>query len=964
MMGDGAIVPSIDVSVIPNLDLLFQDGYMLGFGDPSRPKTTLLIYGPAGAGKTNCLLSMARGAAVQGRASIFITFAHRANALNEQVRKYNWLDIDSERGCPWDFVTLSQGDPKYVRELLHERAVASEKRRGIVVTWAIDEETHYDIERFKTLCERTIKLFRDQRDLAVIAVDGVNRLRFDSVANQLSETGPALDTCRSCDALGTVGLGPGRISHPTTLSMKLSYVMKLQDLGVLLCMSAETTNGANADPLRDRILEETKYQANVVIELGKGFEGNANKRYISLRKARAQGIVDGRHELEMSPHGVQVMPNPESWEKWPGWHFADQFMPALSNTIKHVGLIPDDQDISPWNGTARLEPIKRGQSSLLRGPAATHKHNFAITFIEHGNNGWLFDLGWSNYQVTNSRFSLDGAPEFVATRSPSQLFHGIAGAARTYMRKWIKEHYDSGSVPSPRAVIADVGLLERSGLPKPDIYRYVESMTGLLSKLGYSVLVVENVDQEGDYFLDPVFDNVYVTQLRSHKPSGKQCPWLHARRQGGHTSELFDYYRITAPDDDKGYFRLDVDQSVAHIETSVVIPELTIRLYHETQPQRAHIAQVTRFLGEQSGLEELEPHVIDFSPETADAVYRGFLSHRYDEHLNQCLVAAFDEAWIQKLLPYTKKSKAAFIPLWSSSEQATQIYPDKALERVTRNVDGKSMLHALPFYLNVSLMPIDLDFLRRGLRTEIRRFDSLLKDKAHFWRRLLKSVKPEESDMHSFLSVARHRLRLSDWALAARCSYASLSSPQHGAQSEQREGSPAEWPLFSIKRLRDETLICFMLGYLMPWLPGINVSPSAKGARRPIKNTHPTDDDLSDLDKIRVRLEELHYVFCLTGLRVGNERQESLSDWSPITFEWYTTYRADFDSKDRPRNLLYCLAEPSDFLFFTGDWYLGVRSGSQAQDRGKDVIEYPSRRSLSPKPDTHTRRGNSASERC
>ena len=312
----------------------------------------------------------------------------------------------------------------------------------------------------------------------------------------------------------------------------------------------------------------------------------------------------------------------------------------------------------------------------------------------------------------------------------------------------------------------------------------------------------------------------------------------------------------------------------------------------------------------------------------------GAASHRYLAYVNHCLVESFDEAWIPTLLSATENTAREFLPLRGLPQGEERNYPSKSLERVRRRCGDHTYLFGLPLLLNVTILGVDLKFIERGLEYARDRLAPQLanSDGASIWGRLQPDDKHmpliEHLQMLADPGVkGRAPLRFVEWAWAVRAAAC--------AQSSHTE------PLMSMTLLSDETLVCFMLGFLFSEL-AIH-SQQVVNWRRFAKNREgETSNADAGRETIFSRLSELHYAACLLGgIQVENYDGESprVSD-KPMRLEWFSTYRQGFgtDVPARRGQHYYYLVSPEDMTHFSGDWYLGIRKGSVSADLGRDVI--------------------------
>lgn len=463
---------SIFQTGIANLDYLLCGGVRwIGRRPPS-----ILIQGPAGAGKSVLSTTLAVRTFRRGKSIAYFSLEQKAADIEDLCRRFPWWD---EKIVP--YIQLEKTPPPPVPSPIDKPIFGIFQYTSILHEAQIDDPIRAGTAFLKYI-RGSLKLFAS-RNLGLIVVDSLP----DAVREQQTNSG---------------GL--------------LSFYQR-RSLFLALCGCGESPEFKAPVVIALETIQESdwrEYVADVVIQLGteRSSSRENTSRFLQIRKARNQPIIQGTHPIRiLKDKGITIYPNVSEVL------FLLGSQPEVPDgSVRFSGLMGMDQFIGQTRPQSPdIGHILAGSTTLLYGQDQTMKNGVAASFLLEGlkapHHACMYLVAGQSASVTQvmvkSYFERFGFSEF-ATFSDRLFFLRIdrygtsLSETLDYLSAAISGASDGKRIA--RVVVNDLAAINDDNL--------VLMLKELFISKGVTALFVHSVFGDEDSRHRELFDNVIRTK--------------------------------------------------------------------------------------------------------------------------------------------------------------------------------------------------------------------------------------------------------------------------------------------------------------------------------------------------------------------------------------------------------------------------------------------------------------------
>ncbi len=461
-----------------------------------------------------------------------------------------------------------------------------------------------------------------------------------------------------------------------------------------------------------------EFVPDVVVELG--FDSEARRRgsierFIAIRKARNQYVLNGQHPFRISPRsGIEIYPNPAEklhqlgramagkkrnkdspseavdFSTLPGMH---EF---LVRDIGRGGRIPDGK-------------VLRGSSTILIGQDRTRKNGVSASFLAagcvQGERRHLYLVAGQNVDVAEemlrwyllkvSKSLVDFDSQSITVRAIDQY-----GQTSSEIFSQVNKELDTLS-PISRVVINDLSAL-------PHHSELIPILKSLFHTRQITALFVQTVGHIGaSQYLDD-FDNTIVARhvLLPDGLSRAIIYRLHKYQGASPAAPLWEL-RVTPHELS---LRDTLRQCEEDASGKLCIPPLEVILFSEdvaSEKRYTKVVEAIFGIGQQRLSISSAPDILMLPRQDADLVLDSLRSLSSNFPLTKTQVLCLDDPWVDEMIYTEQLENLSFL----FPEALTAPFDDKAIRLGKAYLeDSFEGLFAIPHHIDFGFYIIDKEF--------------------------------------------------------------------------------------------------------------------------------------------------------------------------------------------------------------------------------------------------------------
>ncbi|MCL2648117.1 MAG: hypothetical protein FWD61_14085 [Phycisphaerales bacterium] len=659
-------------------------------GEKGRLFPSVLIRGSAGAGKSSLCCMLARECIqVRNQSVVYFSLDQAAEEVERTLNAFAHRQTDEEvmDGRKEGVVKVVQEMPIDVFELGEELKKGELKGAEFIVVphpavseAAKDEDAVHDDEDAKWLdsSRRMRKFFQEElkriKDHIKDHGDGmpVGLVVVDSLFDALREA--------------TDQVGKGTFATRRKEFFLLSRIVQDIFPEAMVVLALET---AEMTDWRD-------FVAEVIIEVGIEPQAGSStevRRFVSVRKARHQSFIEGRHVLQFRPEGMHVSLTPQGVLRRVAAKLEELSVPPSDSEQENSAGSEDEDSIGSedrdsaglftvvksFNDFLALEGRSdgerdnkpdRGASILLTGDHVTRKNIVAVGFLqqalqtsEHEEVLYLAInseikasrkmlqryWAWDQWDRTKSGAGSFGKQkvEFhknILKRLHIEVLNELGELKEDYISKVWKILKERPNIT--RVMLNDVAVFQNSRA------EVVNTLKTMFTKRGVTALFVQTTPHNKESDLQAGFDNVIQSRLEQISEHSKPHICYRVMRWNGSTRGTRSWELVFDAKTDTFVIADTLQGFVEDGNGRLRLGGLTMHLFYPQEGLKPFWKENARFLWRSTseamrGNDTDVPVIEVFGQLHAELVLDGI--RQKPELLSETVVVNFDEPWIKEL---------------------------------------------------------------------------------------------------------------------------------------------------------------------------------------------------------------------------------------------------------------------------------------------------------------------------